>query len=58
VPESVSKSISTSSARTLNRLKPAARIAARRSVSEVIRTGSTEWIRNGSMIVRNGIERV
>ena len=54
VPESVSRSISTSSARNSNRLYPAAARAATRSARVVSRIGSTEWIRNGSMIVRNG----
>ena len=52
MPESVSKSISTSFACTSNRLYPAAVTASWRSVRVVIRSGSTEWIRNGSMIVR------
>ena len=54
VPESVSRSISTSSARNSNRLYPAAASAAARSARVVSRIGSTEWMRNGSMIVRNG----
>src|SRR5579862_5637717 len=53
VPESVSRSISTSSDRSENRLNPASARAARRSASVVIRSGSTAWMRNGSMIVRN-----
>ena len=51
VPESVRKSINTSFAGSLNRLKSTAATAARRSSSVVSRSGSTEWIRNGSMIV-------
>ena len=51
VPESVRKSISTSFAGSLKRLKSTAATAARRSSSVVSRSGSTEWIRNGSMIV-------
>ena len=46
------KSISTSDAGSLKRLKSTASTAARRSSSVVSRSGSTEWIRNGSMIVR------
>ena len=51
VPESVSRSTRTSSAWRLKRFSPAASIARRRSSRVVIRIGSTEWIRNGSMIV-------
>ncbi len=51
VPESVRRSTSTSSAWRLKRLYPAAAIARDRSSRVVIRIGSTEWIRNGSMIV-------
>ena len=49
--------MSTSAAWSEKRLKPTSRIAAPRSCSVVIRNGSTEWIRNGSMIVRKGIGR-
>src|SRR5687767_7611465 len=52
VPESVSRSIRTSSAWRLNRLYPAASSAASRCSTVERRMGSTEWIRNGSMIVR------
>src|SRR5207248_560978 len=41
----------TSSARRLKRLYPASRIFVRRSSSVVSLSGSTEWMRNGSMIV-------
>src|SRR5688500_18257283 len=51
VPESVSRSMITSSAWRLNRFQPAFARAAARSATVVIRIGSTEWIRNGSMIV-------
>jgi hypothetical protein len=51
VPESVRRSMITSSACRLNRFQPAARSAASRSSTLVRRIGSTEWIRNGSMIV-------
>ena len=54
VPELVSRSISTSAARSPNRLYPAAASAAARSAAVVSRIGSTEWMRNGSMMVRNG----
>src|SRR5437879_5047981 len=53
VPESVSRSTRTSSECRLKRLKPARRIARCRSSTVERRSGSTEWIRNGSMIVRN-----
>ena len=42
VPESVSRSISTSAARSSNRLYPAAASAAARSAPVVSRIGSTE----------------
>jgi hypothetical protein len=58
VPESVSRSIGTSSAATPNKLYPAASRALARSARVVSRIGSTEWIRNGSMIVRNGFSLV
>ena len=54
VPESVSRSIRTSSAWSANRFRPASSIASARSSRVVIRIGSTAWIRNGSMIVRKG----
>ena len=54
VPESVSRSIGTSAAASSNKLYPAASRALARSARVVSRIGSTEWIRNGSMIVRNG----
>ena len=54
VPESVSRSIGTSSAASSNKLYPAACRALARSPRVGSRIGSTEWIRNGSMIVRNG----
>ena len=57
VPESVSRSISTSSERSPNRLKPPASSAACRSSTVVMRSGSTEWIRNGSMIVSKAMRR-
>src|SRR2546427_5842029 len=43
--------MSTSSARSAKTLYPAALIFWRRSSSVVMRRGSTEWMRNGSMIV-------
>jgi sulfur carrier protein ThiS len=43
----------TSALRTAKRLKPACASNASRSARSVIRIGSTEWMRNGSMIVRN-----
>src|SRR5438093_3142578 len=43
--------MSTSSARSAKTLYPAALIFSRRSSSVVMRSGSTEWMRNGSMIV-------
>ena len=52
VPESVSRSMSTSSAWIANRFQPAASSAAARSSRVVMRMGSTAWMRNGSMIVR------
>src|SRR6516165_1165150 len=52
VPESVSRSTRTSSEWRANRLNPASRSARRRCSTVVIRRGSTEWIRNGSMMVR------
>src|ERR687889_1390053 len=52
VPESVSRSIRTSSSWRLKRLYPADSSAASRCSTVVSRIGSTEWIRNGSMIVR------
>jgi hypothetical protein len=55
VPESVSRSTGTSSAASSNKLYPAASRALARSPRVVSRTGSTEWIRNGSMIVRKGL---
>src|SRR3954468_18020689 len=51
VPESVSRSIRTSSARRANRLYPAPASHPARSSRVLIRIGSTEWIRNGSMMV-------
>ena len=54
VPESVSRSMSTSSACSWNRLYAASRTVPRRYSSVVMRSGSTEWMRNGSMTVRNG----
>jgi hypothetical protein len=36
-------------------LKPASASFARRSSSLVSRSGSTEWMRNGSMIVRKAM---
>ena len=55
VPESVSRSMRTSSAWSANRLKPAASMAASRSSRVVIRMGSTAWMRNGSMMVRKPV---
>src|SRR5256885_16817973 len=43
--------MSTSSARSAKTLYPAALIFSRRSSSVVMRSGSTEWMRKGSMIV-------
>src|SRR6266566_7603144 len=43
--------MSTSSARSAKTLYPAALIFWRRSSAVVMRSGSTEWIRKGSMIV-------
>src|SRR5579863_3866906 len=51
VPESVSRSISTSSEWMANRLKCTARIRRSRSLRLVIRIGSMTFIRKGSMIV-------
>jgi hypothetical protein len=51
VPESVRRSTMTSSAWTLKRFQPASRRAASRSWTLRSRIGSTEWMRNGSMIV-------
>src|SRR6476661_6099791 len=53
VPESVSRSMRTSSPRSANRFSPASASAVSRSSRVVMRIGSTEWMRNGSMIVRN-----
>ena len=47
----------TSAAWSPNRLSPVSAIAARRYSSVVSRSGSIEWIRNGSMIVRKAILR-
>ena len=58
VPESVSRSIGTSWASSSNKLYPAASRALARSARVGSRIGSTEWIRNGSMIVRNGCSAV
>lgn len=52
VPESVSRSISTSSASSRKRLYPAASSFSVRSRRVDILIGWTEWILNGSMIVR------
>src|SRR5881628_531684 len=43
--------MSTSSARSAKTLYPAALIFSRRSSAVVMRSGSTEWMRKGSMIV-------
>jgi hypothetical protein len=43
----------TSTARSAKTLYPASLIFLRRSSSVVIRSGSTEWMRKGSMIVLN-----
>jgi hypothetical protein len=51
-PLSVRRSMSTSSARTANRLKPAASRISSRSACVVRRIGSTDLIRKGSMIGR------
>src|SRR5438477_5444819 len=45
--------MSTSSARSAKTLYPASLIFLRRSSSVVMRSGSTEWMRKGSMIVLN-----
>src|SRR5690606_6317130 len=58
VPESVSRSIRTSSLLSEKRLYQAASMAALRSASVVMRSGSTEWMRNGSMIVFGTIPAV
>src|SRR4051812_15048137 len=52
VPESVSRSMRTSSERSANRLCPAARSRSCRSARVSMRIGSTLWMRNGSMMVR------
>src|SRR3989304_5735656 len=51
VPESVSRSTITSAEWRLKRFQPAASSARSRSSTAVSRIGSTEWMRNGSMIV-------
>src|ERR1044072_5099246 len=51
VPLSVNRPMSTSSPRRAKRLWPAVAVACSRSSRVVIRIGSTEGIRNGSMIV-------
>src|SRR5262245_16393468 len=52
VPESVSRSMSTSSAWSANRLYPASVSRCSRSARVSMRIGSTAWIRKGSMMVR------
>src|SRR5829696_4592886 len=55
VPESVSRSTSTSSAWRRKTFRPAASRAASRSSRRVNLSASTDLMRNGSMMVRNGI---
>src|SRR5688500_543318 len=55
VPESVRRSIRTSSDFRRKRLYPQASSAAMRSSRVVMRIGSTEWMRNGSMTVLNWV---